>query len=75
VQLIGTVAGLDLTNMLFSINRLTVDYRNARLIGLPMDMPDNGLLVIVRGALTNGILVADEIASIVNSAVTPGERV
>ena len=75
VQLIGTVAGLDLVNMLFSINRLTVDYSNATLIDLPMGMPANGLLVIVRGALTNGILVADEIASIDNPAATPGERV
>ncbi len=75
VQLIGTIAGLDLTNMLFSINRLTVDYSNATLIDLPMGMPANGLLVIVRGALTNGILVADEIASIDNPAATPGERV
>ena len=75
VQLIGTVAGLDLVNMLFSINRLTVDYSNATLIDLPMGMPANGLLVIVRGALTNGILVADEIANIDNPAATPGERV
>ncbi len=75
VQLIGTVAGLDLVNMLFSINRLTVDYSNATLIDLPMGMPANGLLVIARGALTNGILVADEIANIDNPAATPGERV
>ena len=75
VQLIGTVAGLDLVNMLFSINRLTVDYSNATLIDLPMGMPANGLIVIVRGALTNGILVADEIANIDNPAATPGERV
>lgn len=38
-------------------------------------MPANGLLVIFRGSLSNGILVADEIASIVNLAAMPGERV
>ena len=73
-QLIGTVAGLDLANMLFSVNRLTVDYGSAILIDLPMGMPTDGLLVIVRGSLTNGILVVDEIANIINLAATPGER-
>ena len=74
VQLIGTVAALDLANMLFSIDRLTVDYGSAIRIDLPMGMPANGLLVIVRGSLTKGILVVDEIASIDNLAPTPGER-
>jgi hypothetical protein len=74
VQLIGTIAGLDSANMLFSVNRLTVDHRHATLIDLPMGMPANGMLVIVRGSLTNGILVVDDIASIVNVVATPGER-
>jgi hypothetical protein len=74
-QLIGTVTELDLANMLFTINQLTVDYSNATLIDLPMGMPVNGLLVIVRGSLVSGILVVDEIANIVNSSATPGERV
>jgi hypothetical protein len=74
VQLIGTVAGLDVANMLFSVDRLTVDYRSAALIDLPMGMPTNGLLVIVRGSWADGILVVDEIASIINLAATPGER-
>jgi hypothetical protein len=72
VQLIGKVAGLDTLNMLFSVNRLTVDYSNATPIGLPM--PTNGLLVIVNGSLTNGILVADEIATVGNLMATPGEH-
>ncbi|MCP5090335.1 MAG: hypothetical protein GY949_05370, partial [Gammaproteobacteria bacterium] len=74
VQLIGTVAGLDAANMLFSVNRLTIDYSNAVLIDLPVGMPTDGLLVIVRGSLANGILVVDEIASIDNLATTAGER-
>jgi len=75
VQLVGPVFGLDLTNMLFSVNRLIVDYSSATLIDLPIGMPTDGLLVIVRGSLTNGILVVDEIANIVNLAGTPGHRV
>ncbi len=75
VQLIGTVAGLDLDNMLFSIGRLIIDYSSATLIDLPAGMPSEGLLVIVRGSLTNGILVVSEIANISNLAATPGERV
>ncbi len=77
VRLIGTVSGLDLNNMLFSINRLTVDYGSAALIDLPGGMPADGLLVYIRGSLTNGILVVDEIANIINLnlAGTPGERV
>ena len=61
VQLIGSVAGLDPVNMLFSVNRLTVDYSRVKFIDLPMGMPANGLLVIVRGTLTNGILTVGEI--------------
>ncbi len=74
VQLIGTVAGLDLANMLFSVDRLTVDYSSATLIDLPMGMPTDGLLVIIRGSLTNGILVVDEIASVSNLVADPGGR-
>jgi hypothetical protein len=74
VQIIGTVTGLDLANMLFSVNRLTVDYSNATVIDLPMGMPANGQFVIVRGSMTDGILIVNEIAGIDNMAATPGER-
>jgi hypothetical protein len=74
VQLIGTVTGLDLANMLFSIDHLTVDYSTAILIDLPAGMPTNGLFVIVRGSLINGMLVVNEIASVINLATTPGAR-
>ena len=75
VQLVGSVSGLDLANMLFSVNRLTVDYGSATLIDLPAGMPSDGLLVIVRGSLTNGILVVNEIESIIDLTGTAGERV
>ncbi|MDH4125670.1 MAG: DUF5666 domain-containing protein [Gammaproteobacteria bacterium] len=63
VQLIGTVTGLDPASMSFAIGRLIVDYSSATLIDLPLGMPANGLLVMVRGALTDGILVVDEISA------------
>lgn len=75
VQLIGSVAGLDLANMLFTLNRLTVDYGDATLIDLPGGEPANGMFVAVRGALVSGILEVDEIESLYDSdGGTPGER-
>jgi len=75
VQLLGIVAGLDLTNLLFSVNRLIVDYSSATFIDLPTGMPNDGLLVGLRGSLANGVLAVNQIASINNLASTPGERV
>ena len=66
LQVIGTVAGLDLASMSFSINRLIVDYSSAAFIDLPLGMPANGLLVLVRGSLTDGILVVEEISGSIN---------
>jgi hypothetical protein len=74
VQLIGEVAGLDLANLLFSVGRLTVDYGNAMVIDLPGGMPTDGLQVIVRGSLTDGILVVDDMASLTNLVAASGER-
>ena len=75
VQLIGSVAGVDLANMLFSVNRLTLDYGSATVIDLPDGMPTEGLQLIARGSLADGILVVDEMASLVNLAAAPGDRV
>jgi hypothetical protein len=75
LQVIGSVAGLDLANMLFAINRLTVDYSSAVMIDLPGGAPANGMLVMVRGSLANGILVVDEILSLYDGDATVGERI
>ncbi len=75
VRLTGTVAGSDLTNRLFKVNRLTVDYSNAVLIDLPEGMPTDGLLVHIRGSLVNGVLAVAEIASAANFEADPGQRV
>lgn len=74
-QVIGSVVGLDLANMLFGVNRLTVDYGSATIIDLPSGMPADGMFVIVRGSLVNGILMVDEILSLYDWDVNQGERV
>ncbi len=63
VQLIGTVAALDSANKQFRIDDLTVDYGKARLIDLPMGMPEIGQLVMLRGSLSDGILIVEAIVS------------
>ena len=74
LQVIGTVAGLDLASMSFSINRLIVDYSSAAFIDLPLGMPANGLLVLVRGSLTDGILVVEEISGSINQVAATAGR-
>ena len=64
VQLIGTVTGLDLARMVFAVNDLAVDYGNAALIDLEKGMPENGLPVMIRGSLSDGVLIVDEIAGV-----------
>jgi hypothetical protein len=73
-QAIGTVAGLDLASMSFSINRLIVDYSGAAIIDLPEGMPANGLLVMVRGTYNDGVLTVDEISAGDMQAAEPGGR-
>jgi hypothetical protein len=75
VQVIGSVAGLDLANMLFTVNRLTVDYGSAAVIDLLGGMPTDGMFVIVRGTLANGILMVDEILSLYDWDANVGERI
>ncbi len=53
-QVMGTVADLDLANLLFRINRLTVDYSNAVLIDLPGGAPANAMDVKVFGTIAAG---------------------
>jgi hypothetical protein len=75
VQVIGSVTGLDLANMLFTVNRLTVNYGSAAVIDLPGGGPADGMFVIVRGSLANGILVVDEILSLYDWEANVGERI
>ena len=75
VQVIGSVVGLDLANMLFTVNRLTVDYGSATIIDLPGGMPADGMFVIARGSLATGILMVDELLSLYDWEANLGERV
>lgn len=74
VQLIGSVSGLDLANMLFGLNRLTVDYSAATLIDLPGGAPAEDMFVLVRGGLVDGILIVDDIAGLYDTDRFPGQR-
>lgn len=74
VQLIGTVSGPIVNNM-FSLHGLTVDYGSATENNLPGGTPVIGQLVIVRGSLAGGVLVASEISVFSNASTTVGERV
>ena len=75
VQLIGSVEGLDLANMLLTLNGLIVDYSGASFVDLPGGMPTEGLFIMVRGDLEGGVLVVDEIESLYDSSGgTSGER-
>lgn len=50
-QVIGTVSGLDIGNLSFRINGLTVDYSSALVIDLPGGMPRDATEVVVRGSM------------------------
>lgn len=55
LQLIGEVGSLDLANLLFTINGLTVDYGAAILIDLPGGTPANGMMVKVIGTMSGSL--------------------
>lgn len=74
-QLIGVVTDMDPANTLFSVNGLIVNYGSATAIDLASGIPTDGLQVVVRGALTNGIFLAGEVADIISQRGTPDERV
>ena len=72
-QLIGRVAGLDAASRTFAVNRLTIDYGNARDIDFVGGSPFDGAIVVVRGTLIDGVLVANHVAQR-RGRGTPGER-
>jgi hypothetical protein len=62
-EITGTVANHDAVARRFDIGTLTVDYSAAQLDDLPGGMPDNGLLVEVKGRTVdaNGVLLATRV--------------
>ena len=75
LQLVGEVSGLDIANLLFDINQLTVDYGNAMVIDLPGGAPGNGMTVRVIGTLSNGLFAAEQLVRGSALPADPGERV
>jgi len=61
LHVIGKVSGLDIANLAFHINQLTVDYGDAVLVELPGGGPGNGMTVEVIGSLSNGSLAAEQL--------------
>jgi hypothetical protein len=75
LQLVGEVSGLDVANLVFDINQLTVDYGNAVVIDLPGGAPGNGMTVRVIGTQSNGLFVAEQLVSGPALSANSGERV
>ncbi len=62
-HVIGPAVAVDLGTTTFSVGALDVDYSNSRVVQLPGGFPRTGDIVLVRGALVSGVLVADELLS------------
>ncbi len=75
LQVVGKVSALDIGNLVFDVNGLTVDYGNAVVIDLPGGAPDNGMTIKVIGRLSNGLFVAEQLASGPALTGSRGQRV
>ena len=74
-QVIGTVSDLDDSNLLFRINRLTVDYGDALMIELPGGAPANGMQVKAYGAMAGGRFAVERLVSAPVPGGSIGQRV
>jgi hypothetical protein len=76
LQVTGRVAGLDLANRLFTLDRLTIDYSGTLVIDLPGGMPAEGDAIVVRGSLASGLLIAQAMTGLPDPGFgTPDRRV
>jgi hypothetical protein len=75
LQIIGKVAGLDIGNLLFAVNRLTVDYSGAVFIDLPGGAPTNGMMVKAIGTLSGRLFVVQRLVAAPNLVSNNGQRV
>ena len=75
LQLIGMVDGLDLANLMFTVNRLTVDYSRAVTIDLPGGAPANDMMVKVIGSMSSGVFVVDHLSRVPGVTGSTGQRV
>ena len=74
-QVIGTVADLDLANLLFRMNRLTVDYSNALVIDVPGGALANAMNVKVFGTIANGRFEVERLVAAPALTGNTGQRV
>ena len=74
-QVIGTVVDLDLANLLFRINRLTVDYSNALVIDLPGGAPANAMDVKIFGTIAAGRFEVERLVVAPALTGSTGQRV
>ena len=75
LQVVGRVTGLDPANLLFTVNRLTVDYSSVLVIDLPGGAPANAMMLRANGTMSDGLFVAERLhraPSVIGSA---GQRV
>ena len=74
LHIIGEVSGLDLANLVFGINQLTVDYGSTVLIDLPGGAPANGMTVKAIGTLSNGLFAAEQLVAAPELTGSNGRR-
>lgn len=74
-QITGKVAGLDLANLLFRIDGLTVDYSGAIFIDLPGGAPTNGMLVKAIGTMSAGLFSVERLVTAPGLVGSTGRRV
>jgi hypothetical protein len=75
LQLVGEVEDLDLANLLFTVNRLSVDYSGALAIDLPGGAPSNGMTVKMIGDLAGGRFVVETLGTAPALGSVTGRRV
>jgi len=73
-HLTGVVSGLDAANLLFTMGRLTIDYRNATMVELPGGAPANGMVLKAIGQASGGLLAVDRLVSAPQVTGSSGER-
>lgn len=74
-RLTGRVENLDIANLLFSINRLTVDYGNALVIDLPGGAPAEDMYVTITGSLSEGLFRVEGLTEAPKLGGSTGRRV
>jgi hypothetical protein len=73
-HIIGLVDGVDLANLRFTINGLSINYDNAVLIELPGGGPAAGMRVKAIGSMSNGAFQAERLSPAPELAALTGRR-